>query len=314
MQLSDQQKIDVRRPFRRADGLRAGIPRGTLDGPGFRRLGHGVLVSAAVPDSPRLRAEAALVPFPGTAYASHASAARVWQVPIPTLPDEHVTVADRADRRKRAGLRCHVRVGADVCVVDGVPVSTLPDLFVELADLLGLVDLVVVGDWMLRRRGVSVEQLRAAVEAASGATARRARAALGYVRPEVDSPMETRLRMLLVLAGIPEPEINLEIRNVDGEVIRRYDLCWPGVKVIVEYDGRQHVEREEDWEDDLDRREEIDDDHWRILVVVARGIYREPERTVRRVHRLLRRRGLPGLPVRPRDDWRPHFPGWSSAA
>jgi very-short-patch-repair endonuclease len=76
----------------------------------------------------------------------------------------------------------------------------------------------------------------------------------------------------------------------------------------VEYDGRQHIEREESWEADLERREAIDDDQWRILVVTSRGIYREPERTVSRIWRLVRDRRLPGAPARPSDDWRPHFP------
>ena len=85
--------------------------------------------------------------------------------------------------------------------------------------------------------------------------------------------------------------------------------CWPGVRVIVEYDGRHHVEREEQWEADLVRREAIDDSRWRILVMIATDVYRHPERTVRRVHALLRERGLAGLPAGPLDDWRPHFPG-----
>ena len=89
------------------------------------------------------------------------------------------------------------------------------------------------------------------------------RRAAAYVRAEVDSPMETRLRMLLVLAGLPEPSINVKIRAVDGEVLRRYDLSFPTVRVIVEYDGRQHIERVEAWESDLERREAIDGDGWR---------------------------------------------------
>jgi hypothetical protein len=114
--------------------------------------------------------------------------------------------------------------------------------------------------------------------------------------------------MLIVLAGLPEPEVNHTLRTADGEPARRYDLSYPTVKVIVEYDGRQHIEREEAWEADLDRREAIDDDAWRILVVTARGIFREPERTVQRIHRLLARKAMPGLIRTPRDDWRPHFP------
>lgn len=115
--------------------------------------------------------------------------------------------------------------------------------------------------------------------------------------------------MLIVLAGLPEPEVNLTLRDVNGQPMRRYDLCWPSVRVIVEYDGRQHIEREANWESDLERREAIDDDGWRILVVTSRGIYRHPEQTLLRVWRLLRSRRLPSVPTRPSDAWRPHFPG-----
>ena len=97
--------------------------------------------------------------------------------------------------------------------------------------------------------------------------------------------MESRLRMLLVLAGLPEPVVNLSIRDEDGMEIRRYDLSWPEVRVVVEYDGRHHVERIEQWESDLQRREAIDDDDWRILVVVAAGVYKRPEETLQRVFR-----------------------------
>ncbi|WP_051204087.1 hypothetical protein [Nocardioides sp. CF8] len=306
--------FNTRRPFPRWRGIAAGLGRASLDGPGFRRILYGVLVAADVPDSPQLRAEAALLCFFDNAFASHATAARIWGVPVRLPPDEHVTVPEVGHRLRRAGVTCHVRSDADVSVVGGVRVSTLPDLFVELATLLPLVELVVAGDWMVRRKGVRVDQLIQAAGSAGGRAGDLARRAAAYVREKVDSPMETRLRMLLVLAGIPEPRVNLEIRTEDGEVLRRYDLSWPGVRVIVEYDGRHHVERVEQWEADLTRREAIDDSEWRIVVIVSSGIYKHPEHTVQRVHTLLRARGLAGLPARPREDWRPHFPGWADVA
>lgn len=303
------EKLDTRQPFTRAAGLESGLTRRQLIGPGFRTISHGILVSAEVADSPGLRTRAALLPFGPDAFASHCSAARAWQAPIATCPDEHVTVPEPNGRRRRTNVVCHVRYGATVRDVGGLPVSDLADLFVEMADELPLVELVVLGDWMLRRKGVTHRRLARAIEVAPASRAERARRALRYVRRKVDSPMESRLRMLLVLAGIPEPEVNREIRNVDGEVLRRFDLCWPGVKVIVEYDGRFHIEREENWERDLDRREAIEEDQWRMLVVVAKGIYTDPGRTVQRVWNVLSARGLPGLPDRPGDGWRPHFPG-----
>lgn len=223
-----------------------------------------------------------------------------------------MTVVDARDRRRREGVICHVDPSLQVDLVRGRRVAAATTLFVQLAESLDLVDVVVVGDHLVRRGRATVESLRSAAAAAPGPVGRRARAAASYVRAGVDSPMETRLRMLLVLAGLPEPQVNLTIRDVDGQPVRRFDLSWPGVKVIVEYDGRHHIVREETWERDLDRREWMDDDGWRLLVVTSRGIYVEPGLTVARVFGLLRARGLPGLPKRPSDDWRPHFPGHRS--
>jgi len=273
--------FDRRQPFPRFRALQAGLPRSVVDSPAFRRLLHGVIVDADVPDSALLRVKVALACFFDDAHASHAS----------------------------AGVTSHHRPDATVAVRRGVRVSVLTDLFVELADELPLVELVVAGDWMVRRHGVRVADLRRAARDAPARPGALARKAAGFVRARVDSPMESRLRMLLVLAGIPEPRVNMSVRDVDGQPVRRFDLSWPEVRVIVEYDGRHHVERVEQWEADLTRRKEIDDEGWRILVVVASGVYGDPGRTVERVRGLLRARGLEGLPERPSPDWRPHFPG-----
>ena len=305
--------FNPREPFPRFRAIQAGVPRGLVDSPAFRRLLHGVIVDADVPDSAVLRVKAALACFFDDAHASHASAARVWRVPVQTRPGEHVTVPVDAHRLRRAGVTCHRRDGVAVAVRHGVRVSVLTDLFVELAEELSLVELVVAGDWMVRRHHVRIKDLQRAAKQAPGRAGALARKASGYVRARVDSPMESRLRMLIVLAGIPEPRVNVSVRDADGEPVRRFDLSWPDIRVIVEYDGRHHVERVEQWESDLDRREEIDDEGWRILVVVASGIYSTPERTVQRIFRLLHARGLDGLPERPGEDWRPHFPGRAAA-
>lgn len=300
--------LDTRRPFTRTAALRSGIRPRELGSPSYARVFTGIYLDAAVTLTPRLRVVAALLPFGEGAFASHASAARVLGLPIPTLADEHVTVLDKRHRRNRPGVVCHFVREAEVIEVDGIRVSGYERVFVELAGQLGLVDLVVVGDHLVRRRRTTIEKLRAVAAESMLPGTKQALAALRLVRERVDSPMETRLRLLLVLAGLPEPQVNLTIRDVNGVPTRRYDLCWPEARLIVEYDGRHHVERIEQWESDLDRREAIDDDGWRILVVTAKGVYSTPQRTVTKVWRLLAERGQPGVPLRLSDDWRPHFP------
>lgn len=308
----DKPTLDTRRPFTRAAGIRAGIPARDFRGTRFQVLLRGVYVDREVEVTPRVRALAALALVDESAYASHVSAARTYGVPVPTFPEEHVTVTDPAQRRVRDGVRCHVRPESRVRVIAGVRVSAPAQLFVELASLLTLVDLVIAGDHLVRKGQVTCRELIAACADLPGESGRQARRAASLVREGVDSPMETRVRLLLVFAGIPEPRVNLTIRDVLGDPIRRYDLAWPEVKVIVEYDGRHHVERIEQWESDLERREQIDDEDWRILVVVSSGVFKDPAATVDRVFRLLRRRGLPGLPAEPSAAWRPHFPGYAN--
>lgn len=299
--------IDIHAPFTRAAALAAGFD--PAEAPSrYVRLFAGVYVAIGTRIDPVMRVRAALSLFGPGAFASHVSAARVYGVPVRTIPEEHVTVRRPGDRRRPVGVVPHLHPAPDVRVVSGVPVSAPAQLFVELAGLLSLVDLVVVGDHLVRRGWITLEGLRAACAASHGRGARAARRAAAYVRERVDSAMETRLRMLVVLAGLPEPEVNITVRDEQGEPIRRYDLSWPGIRVALEYDGRRHIEREGSWEADLDRREDLDDAGWRILVVTSKGIYREPHCTVERVWRLLRARRLPGTPARPRDAWQPHFP------
>lgn len=298
--------LDTTRPFTRADALVAGLGK-QLRTSAYRQLFHGIYVADTVELTPLLRAEAALLPFGRRAWASHATAARVLKTPIPVLPEEHVTVLDAKRRRSRRDIVCHHAGDGRIVVVGGVRISAPAQLFVELATLLTLVDLVVAGDHLVRTTALTVDELQAFCADATGPGAARARTAARHVRARVDSPMETRLRLLIVLAGLPEPEVNILVG--DGLEFRKYDLSYRRSKTIVEYDGRQHVERIEQWESDLERREGIDDDEWRILVVIAKGIYTHPGKTLERLHRVLLKRGEPGVPLRLSEEWRRHFPG-----
>ncbi|HSV39896.1 MAG TPA: DUF559 domain-containing protein [Nocardioidaceae bacterium] len=299
--------LDPRRPFTRPDALAAGFTPKQLRGSKFRRIFHGVYVDAKVPDHPLIRAKGALLVHPSSAMVSHHTAALVYELPLRRDVVEHVTVVKPADRSARAGITCHVGPTDSARLVDGVRVPSPADLFSQLASVLSLVDLVVVGDAMVRRKLTSPEALVEHAMAAMGRHRVLARRAAALVRERVDSPMETRLRVLLVLAGLPEPEVNLSLRDSQGRELRRLDLSYPLVKLAVEYDGRHHIERKSQWSQDLERREELDEEGWRILVVTSDGIYRQPERTVLRVWRALRDRGFAGVPARPGDEWRGHF-------
>ncbi|CAN5396284.1 hypothetical protein BH11ACT8_BH11ACT8_10210 [soil metagenome] len=298
--------FDPRQPFTRADLQRAGL-RETVT----RRVEHiklmtGVWIHRDAHDDLSL-VKAALLIHPPDAFASHLSAAAVLGLPVPEHPFAHVTVRRPQDRHFRPQIKSHVtRRRRNVIVVKGIRTTDPIATFIDCAGWLSLLDMIVLGDALVRTFDVTAAELRRACDRSTDYYAGLARNAAAYVRDGVDSPMETRLRMLIVLAGLPEPVVNYRVYWENGVLRRRFDLCWPGIKLIVEYDGRQHAESTRQWLGDLERREEFDDEGWRILVVTAEGIYRTPERTLERVRRQLIARGMPGVP--PLDDaWREHF-------
>src|SRR5258708_37777639 len=95
----------------------------------------------------------------------------------------------------------------------------------------------------LHRRIVSLTKLRSFCEAARGAKgAARLRRAVGLAEPATESPMETRLRMLLVMARLPRPRAQVSLEDEQGRPLGRPDLFYPEHRLILEYDGGVHRE------------------------------------------------------------------------
>ena len=55
--------------------------------------------------------------------------------------------------------------------------------------------------------------------------------------------MESRLRMELVKARLPRPEVQAELRDSSGRFLARADLYYPDRRLVIEYDGENHKER-----------------------------------------------------------------------
>lgn len=162
--MSDAPPLDVRRPFTRSDAVAAGLDPRLLRGSRFRRIFKVVHIArrSRRPRCTGCRRRSSSIP-PRRSRVT--CAARVYGVPLPDLADEHVSVSSENDRRRRAGIRCHVASpGTRVVRADGIRVSAPVAMFVELASMLPLVDLVVVGENLVRRKAFSPEEL---VEACS---------------------------------------------------------------------------------------------------------------------------------------------------
>lgn len=310
MRLQRDRPFDDGLPFTRADARAAQLPLSLLLTRGYRRLFHDVHVRTGARADLRVRASAAVGLNAEGTYASHATAAALWGAVVPEGEPIHVSVPAGRPRSERQGIKAHrslavpaVRLHAGVRV--SAPAQALFEMAHEGADLVAL---VVTADSLLRVGVLTLADLHAAAGRWTGRGSRVCRRAAGLAREDVDSPMESRLRLLLVLAGLPEPEVNHLLRDQDGTVLLRFDLSYWALKLLVEYDGRQHAEDEKQWKRDLERRETLDRLGLRLLVVLREGIYDRPIETLDRVATALRERG-----VRVRTSYKPecerYFPG-----
>jgi very-short-patch-repair endonuclease len=89
----------------------------------------------------------------------------------------------------------------------------------------------------------------------------------------------------------------------------RFDLCYPLLKLIIEYDGRQHAEDSEQWLHDLRRCEALDRMGWRIIVVTRHDYYDTPEEVLCRVRDALIDQGMVGVRRRFKTEWARHIVG-----
>ena len=60
---------------------------------------------------------------------------------------------------------------------------------------------------------------------------------------KAESPMETRLRWILLKARLPRPQVQTDVRDSDGRFLARADLYYPQARLVIEYDGANHRER-----------------------------------------------------------------------
>lgn len=64
---------------------------------------------------------------------------------------------------------------------------------------------------------------------------------LAHANPYSGSPMESRLRMVLELAGLPRPRVQWVVQDRGTRTALWLDLAYPQAKVGIEYEGEEHT-------------------------------------------------------------------------
>ena len=209
------------------------------------------------------------------AVVSYLSAAALWGFPLPQALENmavvHLTSPPGRRAVRRKNVVGHEQPLAPDEVVAGALVRCTSPLrtWFDLAGILCLDDLVMAGDFLLRRRNplTTIEELDAFLARKEGMPGyRRAMRARPLMRANTDSPKETELRLLLIRHGLPEPGINVPIFDETGGWIQDPDLSYEKEKVAIQYDGGHHAHPAQR-RSDIFRDENARDAGWRVVVL-----------------------------------------------
>ena len=118
----------------------------------------------------------------------------------------------------------------------------------------------------------------------------RLRRAIDFAEPAAESPMETRLRMLLVLEGLPRPQVQISLHDAKGHFIGRPDLYYPTQRLALEYDGSTHRET---MTADHRRQNRLLNAGYRLLRFTAADVLSTPDSVVLLVRQALVADDLP---------------------
>jgi len=287
--------------FTVARAHRLGLREGRLRNAELSRPSYGVRRLGPTDGLAPLAQAVQLVLPVGSAF-SHLTAARMLGLPLtrrwtPAEPLDVMNVTAAAKVR-RAGCAGHRGLESRRVVTrKGLRVVSPEDTWCDLAaaGTLDLDELIVLGDEVIQhRRGIPPATLADAFRRRRGRPGTQLMAkALPELRARSNSPMETRARLLFLRGGLPEPELNVVINDSDsGQWLSDSDFVWREGRVVAEFDGDHHRTDRRQWQNDVARCQNLQDDGWAFVQLTYASVMTHPHNlaTVSRLSRLL---GLP---------------------
>ncbi len=276
-------------PFTGAEARRLGVSRRQLRGARYRRLGSGVYRWVGLKENPQLMLAALAKRLPAGAAFSGRTA--VWLHGLDMEPSDpiEITMPEPTGSSRRAGAVVRrTRLGRhEIVRRRGLPTTGALRTVVDLGGRDPLTEGVVAADLFLHAGLVSIGELRGYVSEHPGTKGiARLRRVVDLAEPKSESAMETRLRMLLELAGLPRPQVQVSVHDDEGRFLGRPDLFYVRHGLGVEYDGGNHRDR---LVDDNRRQNGLVGAGFRLLRFTAADVYGNPETVAMQVRQALAR-------------------------
>ena len=214
--------------------------------------------------------------LPREAVFAGATAAWMLGLDLDPIHPVEVVVPSHAGLRSRSGLtvrRSHI-APREVVTIRKLRATNLLRTLTDLCLRYPAVEALVALDMAVRCRKISTVALSRYAETTIGSGGVRRLRSLARLAAPAESPMETRLRWLLIQARLPRPEVQTNLHDPDGEFVGRADLFYPSARLVLEYDGGNHRDRL--IEDDR-RQNLLVNAGFRLLRFTAADIYGRPE-------------------------------------
>jgi hypothetical protein len=181
-------------------------------------------------------------------------------------------------RRIRSRAGCYPREIAvdvtDLDLRDGVLLTTPVRTLYDCARWLSPVEGLVVADSLVGAGLITpadISRYRNAHKGTRGVAS--VDRVLALLEPRSGSAMQTRVRHILITAGMPRPAAQYVVRDATGQFVAHLGLAYVGLKLAIECDGETHLDSEVD---DETRRELLRDLGWTVVVLNPADLVEAP--------------------------------------
>lgn len=276
------------RPFSLEEARAAGLSFSSLRGKSWQRLGPRLYSWKGLSQDNWKLIDTFRRMLPPTATFVGRTAA--WIHGIDVKPADPVQVSEMG-LESRAGLDVwHIDVSDETEEIEGRRVTSLNRTLLDLCATLTQVEALVALDLACHANLIDIDALCLYADEARGRRGAARLRRLAGLAAAAESPMETRLRWLLIEAGLPSPEVQTDLYDDWGELIGRADLFYPQANLVIEFDGGNHRDR---LVSDDRRQNSLHRAGFQILRFTTPDVYGRPSNVVALVTAALRPRRRP---------------------
>ena len=181
-------------------------------------------------------------------------------------------------RRKVTAHLVHTRTH------EGLQVATPASAWAMVARQLTVRELIVVGDALVRvprddhgillpeRQLATIEQLLTAATAGQRKGSAKLLDALDHIRVGSASPLESEFRLDAAAAGLPEPDLDVEIRDDGGRLLGISEVVYVRQRTVVEIEGDHHRTSRAQWDRDIAKYNAYVAQGWDVVRLTARHV------------------------------------------